>query len=200
MVVFFFPGKRLLVPRGLWCQDLGMISKMFSLGVNLWRKKLILGSVIRLITQGQVENKGQVTRTDCCAGRANSLFGCLQSAVGVRETTPEYSWMLANVFLFKCKLQPSGPHLAGAFFPTLSPAWRCDPIQSSVGGKLSCWNLSMCVLFLSDKHWQSAGGFEGFCTSSELVFTMSWPQEIATPGRTKRGNEEKVWTPISLWL
>lgn len=95
---FFFlpPGKRAscFVPGGLLCQDLGMMSKMFSLRVNLRRKKLILRSVIQLITQGQAEHKGQVKRTDCCAGRANSLFGCIQSGASVQETTPGYWWML----------------------------------------------------------------------------------------------------------
>lgn len=67
------------------------MSNMFSLRINLWRKMLILGSVIQLITQGQVENKRQVTRTDCCAGRGSSIFGCIQqSGASVQETTPEY--------------------------------------------------------------------------------------------------------------
>lgn len=140
MVIFSSQWKKAscFVPGGLLCQDLGMMSKMFSLRVNLWRKKLILGSAIQLITQGQVENKGQVMRTDCCAGRASSLFGCIQSGAGAQETTPEYSSTLANIFFFKCKLQPSGPHLSGTFFPTLSPVWQCGTIQSLVGGKLSC--------------------------------------------------------------
>lgn len=93
MVVFSSPWKKKVscfVPGSFLHQDLGMMIKMFSLRVNLWRKNLILGSVIQLIAQGQVENEGQVASTDCCAGRANSLFGCIHSGVNIQETTPEY--------------------------------------------------------------------------------------------------------------
>lgn len=133
-LLFFFPleKKTCFVPGGLLHQNLGMMSSMFSLRVNLWRKKLILGPVIQLITQGRVENKGQATRTDCCAGRASSLFGCVQSGASVQETTPAYWWMLTNTLFSKCKLQSSGAHLAGAFLPLWIQSGSVTPARAQL--------------------------------------------------------------------
>lgn len=183
----FPPGKRAscFVPGGLLCQDFWMMGKMFSLRVNLWRKKLILRAVIQLITQGQ-EDKGHIMRMDCCAWRANGLFWLHSEWC---ECSGNHTWILVNAgkyFLFQvqaaglrctpgwCILSHSGSSLAMWHHPELG--WRR-------GFLLKLW----LVLFLSGKHWQSAGGFEGFCTLSNLVFYHQLTLGSSNPREDKEG-------------
>lgn len=100
---FCYLGKRAacFVPDDLLWRDLGMMSKMFSLRTNLWGKTFIFRSVVQLITQGQVENKGWVTRTHCYAGEGNSLFWLLSQWC---KCSGNHSWILVNAskyFLFQ---------------------------------------------------------------------------------------------------
>lgn len=173
----FPPGKRAscFVPGGLLCQDFGMMGKMFSLRVNLWRKKLILRAVIQLITQGQ-EDKGHIMRTDCCAWRANGLFWLRSEWC---ECSGNHTWILVNAgkyFLFQvqaaglrctpgwCIFSHSGSCLAVWHHPELG--WRRGFLLKSVYD-LFCFSVANTDSLLV--------GLRGSARRLIWCFIISWP-------------------------
>lgn len=172
-----------------------MMGKMFSLRVNLWRKKLILRAVIQLITQGQEDKRTHYENGLLCMESQRPLLAAFRVAWVFRKPhlNSGECWHILSFSSASCR--PQVHTWLVHFLPLWILSGSVTPSRAWLKARFPAEICLWLVLFLSGKHWQSAGGFEGFCTSSNLVFYHQLTLGSSNPREDKEGEWRAALDP-----